>query len=798
MLDPRRPLPLLLTLCLALPAAAQEPVVPAPPTLPTATPPPAATTPQATTTLPAASTPPPNSTAPAVPPGAPAAPGTPPVVPGQPPAPPAGPPGAGPGRIDFQLKFPPDKTGKAGGNAAGSAVTLEYKRDDYAVLAGGVKLRYQDIELQADEAEIDLKTRVVTARGNVVLDQGPRRLIGETLDFDLDTKTGKVTHATAFVSPDYYFTGVEVEKIDDDTYTVLDGVFTSCSQKVPDWSFRLARAQVELGGYARMHHASMRVKRLPVFYTPYILWPAKSERSSGLLIPKIGYSQRRGASLGLAYFQTLGRSYDTTLHLDGYTEGFLGIGNELRYRPTAGTHGDLLGYMIKDPESPDHPWRWKVEWNHLTEDLPFGMRAGINYQNYSDFNFFRDFEHDFDRSALRFIDSRAFVTGNWGPHLLNLLLNDRETFVSQGQTVVQRKLPELEYRLRSTQLWRTPLYLQFLGSSSFLDVERPGSYSGSYGRFDLFPQLTLPVRTFPWLSLSLTGGERLTWYGNSLAEATQQFAGQSLTRTFPVAGAEIVGPSFSRIFTAWGTKIKHVIEPRWTYNFQGDPGDPQRVPLFDEVDIQNSTNSGTLALINRVLAKPKDGLGSAREVFLFQLSRSFSFDPSQPLQTSLDGQVKTTSGPYDALLRWTPSEKASLKAEVLYDTLFHGISSTSLSSDVRFGAGNFAGLTWFTRYRPEIHAALGNQVRFNGGISVLPNRLRVEGQINYDVQQKLLQQQRYIVDWLSQCYGLRLELRDFRTGTGPQVVDREFRFSLTLRNVGTFLDLTSRSTTAAP
>ena len=76
---------------------------------------------------------------------------------------------------------------------------------------------------------------------------------------------------------------------------------------------------------------------MPVLYTPYILWPVKSERTSGLLIPNIGYSDRRGAALGLAYFQTLGRSYDTTFHVDLYTRSTSALGNEFRYRPTEGT-----------------------------------------------------------------------------------------------------------------------------------------------------------------------------------------------------------------------------------------------------------------------------------------------------------------------------------------------------------------------------------------------------------------------------------------------------------------------------
>jgi len=788
---------LLLTLCLALPAAARQETPPA-------TPPAAAPNP-ATSTAPPGTTPPVEPTGPIQPVAPPAPPGGQPSgapqtapVPATPP-PPAGPPGAGPDRLDFQLKFTGDGKGGGGGSAAGSAANLEYKREDFAVLTGGVQIRYQDVDLKADQAEIDLKTKIVTAKGSVILDQGPRRLTGDTVVFDLNTKTGKLTNSTGQVAPDYFFKGAEVAKTGDDTYLVTDGIFTSCSQDVPDWSFRMREARVEVEGYAHVRSASMRAKRLPVFYTPYILWPVKSERTSGFLIPNIGYSDRRGASMGFAYFQTLGRSYDTTFHVDTYSKSFLGLGNDFRYQPTAGTKGELLGYTVRDPELDE--WRWKVEWDHTTEDLPWGMRGVVQFQDFSDFNFFRDFEHDFDRNTQRFIDSRAFVSGNWGPHLLNAQLSSREIFVNFEDTIEQRRLPEIEYRLRSTRLARTPFYLEVESSLDYFQIDRPNSYNGNYGRVDLFPQVTLPIRTFPWLSLSVTGGERLTWYGDSLNATQTDFTGDSLSRAFPVASSQIVGPSFSRIFD-WKVggfgKFKHVIEPRWTYTYQGDIDEDEHVPLFDEVDTPFSTNRGRLALDNRLLGKPNTENGAAREVLLFEIARNYSFDPLQPLQRSQDRQVTSTAGPVEALLRFNPTDKISLKLEADYDTLFGGISSTGLTGNYGFGAGNYLGATWFTLSQPETGTSVSNQVRLNGALGLPAWHMRLEGQFNYDFEHSLLQNQQLVVSYASQCYGLRLELRDFRAGTGPRTRDKDIRLSLTLKNVGTFLDLNSRSSTNEP
>jgi len=714
-----------------------------------------------------------------------------------------GPPAELANRINFDLHFPKEK---GGGSASGSSATLEYVRQDHAVLTGDVHVKYQDMDIYAQRAEIDLTTKPVTAEGDVIVDQGPRRMTGQTLTWDLDTKTGRLDNATGQVAPDYYFTGREIEKTGPDTYEVTDGVFTSCTQETPDWSFRMARAEVTVDGYARIHHTSMRVKKLPVLYTPYILWPAKTERTSGLLIPNIGYSQTRGGLLGLAYYQVLGRSYDTTFHFDAYAKNYFGVGDEFRYHPTEGTIGTFTGYAIKDPVLDKE--RWKIDLNHVTSDLPFDMRAVVSVLRFSDFNFPRDFERDFSINTLRTVYSKGFITGNWGPHLLNFLVDDRQTllgFTPSGDFNVteQRKLPELEYRLRSTELGHTNLYLQLRSSVDQLDVAQKGL--GSYGRADFFPQLTLPIHSFSWLSASVTGGERFTWYGNTLDPTQSRFTGESLTRTLPTASVELVGPSFSRIFS-WDLgpfgKFKHVIEPRWTYNYQGEFERPQEILQFDDVDptARFATSLGRIALDNRLLAKPADEEnGSAREILLFEIARNYSFNGDQPQQSSADLQRKTAEGPIETQLRFSPSTTTSVDARATYDTLFSHLDSTSFSGNLMLGKSTFA-LTWFTSYQAELAQKLSDQIRLSTALHLWGDRIGLQAGLAYDLQLKIWQDQRYVLSYNGQCYGLTLELRQFQS-LDPTVAsglrrDRDIRFSLSLKNVGTFLDLTGRTSSA--
>ena len=742
------------------------------------------------------------------------APAAPPSVPAEEPAPPPGdattrapeqppvvpglitPPATAPeGRLRFEVIFEDEETG--GGKAVALAEELQQEGDVY-ILVGRVEIYYQDVKITTDRAELDRETQVVTATGNVIVDQGPSRLTGASASYNLEDQTGVLLDARGYVSTDYFFSGKEVRKTGELTYTVIDGVFTSCAQDVPPWSFKAHRTNIVVDGYARTHGASMRVRNVPVIYFPYMLWPVKPERSSGFLVPKPGYSQRRGASLGLAYYQTIGPSFDTTFNVDLFSKDYLGVGNEFRYQPSEGTSGIFQGYWLEDPELDEA--RWRVELNHESKDLPWGFRGVVTYEDVSDFDYFLDFEREARQNSQRQLYSNGFLTKNWGRQSLNILVDQRETFLNEESIVELRQLPEIEYQLRSTQLGEMPLYLQMRSAVHYLDVNRREDYDNTYARAHMFPQLTLPFRAFPWLSLSVDAQADLTWWGDSLLtdeeldeqdEApTSVFRGDTLTRVLPGGSAEVVGPSFSRIFNGGGqhfAKFKHVIEPRFAYTYLGEYDDRDRVPRFDEIDVVNAANLGRISLINRLLAKPADeSKGSGREILSLEVFRLYSFDDEAPLQISRDRTMSRQAGPPSLLLRFNPSDRTNLRQEIAYNSLFGRIESTSTSGSVGVGPHLF-GVRWTTRVNPDDGVTRANQLRVSSDVQLIRDRLRWTASANLDANDGFLQLQRHIFEYTGSCYSFRLEYGEFSSQNDVQK-DREFRFSLSLKNVGTFLD----------
>lgn len=704
-------------------------------------------------------------------------------------------------RLRFDFEAPPER---GGGRVVGSAGSLETDREGRIELGGGVEIRFRDLRLQAERLLLDRKLWILEAEGDVVFDQGPNRLSAERAEVDLATGLGTFWKAYAYVDPDYHFRGDVIARIGEDRYEVENGEFTACTgDLVPDWSFALGRARVDVGEYARIRNVRFRLKRLPIFYWPYLIWPVKTERASGLLIPDIGYSRRRGAYLGLTHYQVLGPSYDHTLGLDLWAEGPLALGSQLRYHPSEATRGETFAYALHDPDTRDTEWRFR--WHHETADLPFGLRGVVAIDHFSDLDFFRALERREEDNTRRFLYSSAFLAGSWGPHQASLLLDRRETFLGVGLTTTQEQLPRFDYQMRKLRLGRTPLYLAAESSLTYLSSDLPGGDRVRYERADLKPELTLPLRPAPWLSVALSAGGRLTRWGASRPEVGLDpatgaptarcgdrsvpfgtaFCSEGLTRVFPTVGAQLVGPSFSRLFDGRGTfsRFKHVVEPRFQYDFVGDFGEQNRVIRFDRIDDFSPLQVVSYGLVNRVLGKPKEG-GAAFEIFSFELAQAVSLDREQPLQRSSLGSASSRESAIFASLRFQPSRSLSLQSQVAYSTLFGGLESTSLLATTDFGPVDL-NLSWSTRYDPERSIRPSDQLRLGFGLDLVPQRLTVGGLVSYDLVARQVQQQRYVVSYNSSCWNVVLELREQITSLYRS---RDFRFGLVLRNVGSLID----------
>jgi lipopolysaccharide assembly outer membrane protein LptD (OstA) len=525
-------------------------------------------------------------------------------------------------------------------------------------LSGYVDIQCGDFRVQADTVTYDSKTKAGTAEGSVVLDWGPNRITGSRLDFDLALQTGTMTDATGWIEPEAILIAEKIQKLDEDHIIIEKGTFTSCTQPIPYWSFKVGHGVFHLNHYAHLRHVRMNIGQVPFLYLPYLLWPIKGDRATGLLFPQWGTSHKYGFYVGTAFFWALSRNADITTYGDWYSSGGPAAGVEANWLPTERGKVRLTGYYLQDNKRDERRYMGRLQF-----EQPFGngWKLGADINQISDFAYYQDFERNLTTASSSLVQSTMGIVNNGEDASLNAKASRRQQFFFTEESVpsggsleeisrtlsseqVQDTIPEIELRGRSRRLPGSPLYFSYETSADWFRKSVTSFYpngqtqnraTASWGRLDFEPRFSLPLRPLSWLSIEGTAVLRETYYTSMdtdvftrtfgtdpltgrTTEATESFSvsADAINRHFYQIAAEVIGPSFYRVYPSsseFSTTFKHVIEPHLTYQFVPTVDEQSRVPIFDDRDpVTGDQNLVTFSIVNRLFAKRPTQKGAPR------------------------------------------------------------------------------------------------------------------------------------------------------------------------------------------
>ncbi len=285
--------------------------------------------------------------------------------------------------------------------------------DGQAELSGSVVMRQGERSLAADALHYDRNTGKADVRGKVEFEDPQLRLRGN--DGTFDTAGNALVHGGSFEFLDRQGRGT-AEQISLSNAGQLDlGVvrYTTCPANNRDWllkakNLHLDTAKQEGSG----HNVLLRVKDVPIFYTPYISFPLGDARKSGFLFPTFGNSSRSGLEFGLPYYFNLAPNYDLTLEPGLHEQRGAYLGDHFRYL-TERSHGDLEGNYLPD----DSKTGFTRAYTHLKSvtDFRSDMRLDVDAAGVSDTNYFEDFALGSEATSVTFLERRAdflYQTGN--------------------------------------------------------------------------------------------------------------------------------------------------------------------------------------------------------------------------------------------------------------------------------------------------------------------------------------------------------------------------------------------------
>jgi LPS-assembly protein len=497
-------------------------------------------------------------------------------------------------------------------------------------LHGNVRIDYGSYTFSGDDVSYNSETGEIAAEGHLVLEGGPNdeHIEAARGKYNTQSETGtfetvrgslglKVQkRRTVFTSSNpFFFTGRVVEKTAPDHYRVIDGTVTTCELPRPKWQFSERKAEVEVGGNAKIYHSSFRIEGIPVLYLPFATHPVqKAPRQSGFLLPNVGRSSTRGYTAGESVFWAINRSMDLHAGTEYFSRRGWAPSAEFRARPSDDSFVDLTLFSVFD-RGLDGVNQGGTE-ARLNSEASFAhnFRGVANIDYLSSYVFRLAFSDVFSQAVSSEVRSQAFLSNTTGGLFLNANTRRYQNFESTtaGDVITILHAPGGEISSVDQKLGNTPFHGQFEAAAEGLSRSEPNfSTAPLLGRFDLNPDVSLPLVFKGWalrpeLSLRDTiytqqlipsAGVAITDVGSAISK--------TLNRKSLEGDVEMRPPALDRIFDheLFGRKWKHVIEPRVRYSYVTGVENFSHVLRFDERDILSDTNEVEYAIVNRLYAK---------------------------------------------------------------------------------------------------------------------------------------------------------------------------------------------------
>ena len=724
-----------------------------------------------------------------------------------------------------------DGTGRATPDANTTVVrSLRQEVDGpWRRLRGAAEIDTLDAQILADEIDYNAETEYAEARGNVRYTNRVtnERMKCDRLEYHRDTGMGKFYNVSGtspakidarpgllMTANPFYFEGDWAEKIREnikgqirERYVLHDGFVTDCKLPRPTWILSGPKFDIVAGERAIGYRSVYRLRGIPLFYAPVLYKSLRRlPRRSGILLPNLTHSSRRGWIYSGGYYWAINRSYDLTYRPQYFSKRGLASTVDFRGRPSERSDFNVYFYGVKDRGAKfddgtvEKQGGYYAQFNGRTELWKgFSAQAHINYL--SNFRFRQNFTESFAEAISAETHSTALLTKHWSSYGFNLVYQRDENFQSAapGDKILIRRLPMVNFLSRERQVNRRvlPVWVSFDSTFGLLHRDQPEFQTRQYvDRGDVAPRIMTNVQ---WKGFSLTPSfsARGTHYGSSFVDG--RVRGDGVWRFTKEFLAELNAPSLSRVMKAprlLGDKMKHVIQTRATFRHVDGVEDFARLVRFDATELVSNTTELEVSLANRVYVKKKDG--SVSEVLSWEVWQRRYFDPefggalvagrrnvilsSADLSSFAFFDQSRRYSPIVSSFRFAPGA-VGVEWRADYDPLRGHVVNSSIAASGRWSQYSFVAGHNHVRSSPVLSP---NSNQFQGAFTIGNDTRRgwnARTQMFYNYRAQTLTYMTGQVTYNWDCCGFSVQYRRFDVGNRQE---NQFRMAFAIANIGSF------------
>ncbi len=647
-------------------------------------------------------------------------------------------------------------------------------------------------------------------------------------------------------------------------YIVLHGSITSCAEQTPTWTFNAEKIDLVAGEDAKIYHSSFRLLKLPIFYFPYNKLPASAmARTSGFLLPEVGQSSTKGFILGDSVYWAINRSSDITIGAEYFSTRGWSQTAQIRIKPGENSSLEVHYFGVLDRGAPVTNQDQGGEEVRLIGDTSRDhWRAAASIDYLSSFLFRQAFSETYSQAVNSEVRSVAYpLAQSCGFFAQRRAQAATRIFTSprsppQAPYSDQIKilhLPVVELNGLEQHLFSSPFLWGVDASAAGLQRSEPGFVTANLvGRLDLRPRIAMPLQWEGWELRPLIAVHD-TLYTQQLSSVTATnplgvASGTGINRRDVESSIELRPPPLEKVFNRdiFGRRLKHVIEPIFTYRYTTGVHNFQNIIRFDKTDILSNTSEFEYDVIQRIYGRRRsthheagceaaaqlpagrkeklppayipgvtelrphceDESKTTRELLSWEVKQKYYlnetfggalvtgrrnvFTATEDLTgiAFLDGP--RTWSPVVSKMRIETSANTDVQWQLDYDPVRGRINSSAVFAEYRFG-DYFVGLSHaYFHVPPEppsetISTAplVFDQFRYLVGYGH-PNKRGFSGafSMGYDENLNFLQYAAAQSSYNWDCCGISVEFRHIDV---PGVnVENVYRFSFSLANIGTF------------
>ncbi|MBN2009519.1 hypothetical protein JW960_09270 [candidate division KSB1 bacterium] len=570
-------------------------------------------------------------------------------------------------------------------------ITVNWNNNE--LVAEGIPDTTWKFDPQTGDSLADVKWR-----GTPVVSEKGQTMNGFQMYYNFKSAKARVIRGRSKYDNGNYY-GESMKKVGKEIINISNGYFTSCeNEDNPHFHFGSRRIKVIPKDKVIAKPVVLYLGHIPVGIIPFAVFPNKTGRQSGLVIPSYGQSHDEGRFIrGLGYYWAPSDYYDARGLVDYYDlSGWL-LRGDLNYAKRYVLNGKLSGsYTQKLFTNGTEKKRWDLVVRHNHTINPT-MTLRVDGKFISDDTYYKDYTPNLTERLNREIRSNATFSKNWRDQRMNMSVNlshvrdidDKRTTLTLPQmsfSVSQRKLFGDNSRSGSSagsqkDHWYNAIYYNYSNSLTNNEVRYDKNVDSTLASSSRRNTLTrywdhrgglsfnAPQKVLGILNIGLSTNvisrmydryHRNTFnYETNTVEidTVQGFAAKTTFSTSVNTSTKIYGyvePNIGKV-----KAIRHVITPNVRFSYAPDFSDPKwgyvdefqdingkaiKASRFTESVSGSESKSMSISLENLFQMKTMDGEKEKKfDIFALNSSTNYNFTADKNKWSSIGSSIRSSA-----------------------------------------------------------------------------------------------------------------------------------------------------------